>query len=38
MPEEKQHTFERKKKQYKTVYKKAVPHRKVKGRKEPNTE
>ena len=33
MPE-KQESFERKKKKYKTVYKKAVPYRKIKGRKD----
>lgn len=34
MPDEKQERFERKKKRYRTVYKREVPYRKIKGRKE----
>ncbi len=34
MPEEKQEHFERRKKRYRAVYKREVPHRKIKGRKE----
>jgi len=33
MPNEKQQSFERKKKQYKTVYKKEVPYRKLPHKK-----
>jgi hypothetical protein len=38
MTEEKQQNFERKKKQYRAVYRKAVPYRKVKGRKQEEPE
>ena len=38
MTEEKQKAFESKKKQYRAVYKKAVPYRKVKGRKDSSSE
>ncbi len=34
MPEDRQEFFERKKKRYKAIYKKAVPYRKVRGKKD----
>jgi hypothetical protein len=33
MTDDKQEIFERKKKRYRTVYRKEVPYRKIKGRK-----